>query len=294
MNNFKLICPDRSNYEISYTKKVFPGGEVQVRVGKLPVIRSGEYFGNVIIDGLIKNSEMLMEMMLLTNALKKLNSFESVVADLHYLPYARQDRVCVQGEAFSLEVMINILNACDADYIVFDDAHSDVAEDLSESASSASKFIFRSKAGLIAPHIDNANITLVSPDAGASRDVKSISMHTKLPLVSYEKKRNPNTGTIESTELIHGSEFIEGSHCLIMDDICDGGRTFIPIIKDLYELGAGSVSLCVTHALLPYAAEALTEAGLCGLFYVNKFFDEELLDMHYISEIKEILNGYTK
>ena len=46
--NFKIICIERNNYEIAYTKKVFAGGEVQVKLLKFPVTNSGEHFGEVL------------------------------------------------------------------------------------------------------------------------------------------------------------------------------------------------------------------------------------------------------
>lgn len=85
--------------------------------------------------------------------------------------------------------------------------------------------------------------------------------------------------------------FIKGNDCLIVDDICDGGRTFAPIIKDLKERGAKSVSLCVTHAILPYGLDALTDAGLDSFFYVNSFLDEDLPNMYHASNINKVTKG---
>jgi phosphoribosylpyrophosphate synthetase len=76
-----------------------------------------------------------------------------------------------------------------------------------------------------------------------------------------------------------------------VDDICDGGRTFVPIIEDLLDRGAKSVNLCVTHALLPYGLDSLLDAGLSNFFYVNSFLDKDLPKMYPISQINNVIKG---
>src|ERR1700681_3834586 len=70
----------------------------------------------------------------------------------------------------------------------------------------------------------------VYPDSGAAKrygaDLKSIMC---------EKVREPLTGKIEGLTI---SGTIEPKAYLIIDDICDGGRTFIEVAKKLYEAGA--------------------------------------------------------
>lgn len=47
---------------------------------------------------------------------------------------------------------------------------------------------------------------------------------------------------------------------LIIDDICDGGGTFVPIIKQLSEVGR--VDMWITHGIFAKGVDLLFEAGL--------------------------------
>jgi len=53
-----------------------------------------------------------------------------------------------------------------------------------------------------------------------------------------------------------------GDRVLIIDDICDGGRTFIEITKLLLQAGVESVSLHVSHGLFSQGIDVLKEAGI--------------------------------
>lgn len=297
--NFKITCKERNNYEIPYTTKIFAGGEVQVKLLKFPVAKDGENFGNVLIDGMIKSSDMLMELLLIANALRSTGICGPIAANIHYLPYARQDRVCSAGEAFALEnFMWTLTNSC-LEKIIIEDAHSAVAMSLASEIYPDSGWEFVSQTELISGYIESGSFTLVSPDNGAAEKTVDLGIATDNSVIQYFKTRDLTTGAISETKLmerLHGvsdisKELIEGKDCLIVDDICDGGRTFAPIIEDLLVRGAESVSLCVTHAILPYGLDALKEAGLDSFFYVNSFLDEDLSGMYHVSNINKVIKG---
>jgi phosphoribosylpyrophosphate synthetase len=53
---------------------------------------------------------------------------------------------------------------------------------------------------------------------------------------------------------------------LIVDDICDGGKTFELLAKDLYNAGAEEVNLFVTHGLFSKGLIPLKLAGIKRIF----------------------------
>lgn len=290
--NFKIICNDRNNYEIPYTTKIFAGGEVQVRLGTLPVALKYD-LGTITIDGLIKSSDMFMELTMIADALYRVCGSNSIVADLHYLPYARQDRVCSPGEAFALSQLVMILKSVKVDKFIFDDVHSKVGKDLLDTVLSIPCEI-RSQEDLFYEYFidlifDGIDPAIISPDKGAITKSRNLAADVGARIVAYNKVRDLDSGAIKETILIEGEGCILGNHCFIVDDLCDGGRTFVPIIKDLLERGARSVNLCVTHAILPYGLDALTDAGLDNFFYINSFLDSDLKGMYYASQINKIL-----
>ena len=87
-----------------------------------------------------------------------------------------------------------------------------------------------------------------------------------IPIAFCKKKRCTETGAILETEL----EEIDckGKTILIVDDICDGGATFVQLADKLKEQGAESVSLFVTHMIASKGLQAL--AIFENVYYINK------------------------
>ena len=77
---------------------VFSGGEVHVN---LPI---PEGTTSAVIKAYVKSSDDIMAMFMLTAICKE--AFLPVKLILPYLPYARQDRTCAPGDAFSLAYFV--------------------------------------------------------------------------------------------------------------------------------------------------------------------------------------------
>ncbi|MEL6720431.1 MAG: phosphoribosyltransferase family protein [Bacteroidota bacterium] len=50
---------------------------------------------------------------------------------------------------------------------------------------------------------------------------------------------------------------LNAKNCLIVDDICDGGRTFIGLAEALKHKGANRLYLAVSHGIFSYGFEEL-------------------------------------
>jgi ribose-phosphate pyrophosphokinase len=75
-----------------------------------------------------------------------------------------------------------------------------------------------------------------------------------MPFIQAEKIRDPNTGAITSTK-VNIEKHVGDKNFLIMDDICDGGRTFIELAKVLRPLTTGKIMLYVTHGIFSAGLE---------------------------------------
>ncbi|MNQ12726.1 ribose-phosphate pyrophosphokinase [compost metagenome] len=53
-------------------------------------------------------------------------------------------------------------------------------------------------------------------------------------------------------------EDLAGENVLVVDDICDGGRTFTELAKVLKQYDLGSLSLYITHGIFSAGVEVLT------------------------------------
>lgn len=91
-----------NNVPINYFQ--FPGGELHVKLPDYIIPES------CVLTWLPKDPQSIILLHLTVNALKHAGICD-ITLDCLYLPYARQDRVCSPGEAFSLEVICSILDS---------------------------------------------------------------------------------------------------------------------------------------------------------------------------------------
>jgi len=108
-----------------------------------------------------------------------------------YLPFARQDRVMVDGEPLSVKVMADLINSCGFDNVTIYDPHSEVCLALINNAVANSNHNFVKKV----LH-GKSNYYIVSPDAGAYKKIfklcQSINYTERIALCN--KTRNVATG----------------------------------------------------------------------------------------------------
>ena len=98
---------------------------------------------------------------------------------------------------------------------------------------------------------------LVSPDAGSLKKVSKVAREFNCKMVRADKTRSVIDGSITGTVVY--SESVGDKDFLIIDDICDGGRTFIELAKELRKLTTGKIKLYVTHGIFSKGLDVLTE-----------------------------------
>ncbi len=114
----------------------------------------------VTIRADIVDSDTLMALLLLTDAVRRHYADPAIDLVCPYLPYARQDRVAFPGEALSAAVACRLLNAQDYRSVEVWDAHSDVSLALLDR-------VRHRPASDFAGRIVTANDVVVAPDLGA-------------------------------------------------------------------------------------------------------------------------------
>ena len=236
----------------------FPGGEVQVRIED-PEPPAAPAVAMIRAD--IAGSDTLMGLLLLTDAVRRQYGTPPIHLVCPYLPYARQDRVAFPGEALSAAVACRLLNGQDYDSVEVWDAHSDVALALLD------RVRHRPASDFVAPIVTSEDV-LVAPDQGAVKRAAACARLAQAPLVFAEKTRSTDTGAITGT-VVHSGP-VGGRDFLIVDDICDGGRTFIELAKVLRPLTTGRVKLYVTHGIFSAGFEPL-RAHLDRIYVANPF-----------------------
>lgn len=174
-----------------------------------------------------------------------------------YLPYARQDKFIGNDETFALAPFLFLLNQLNCRHLTCVDVHNP-----------------HRVAALIGSSFTNIQVTdihqrliakekpdfIVYPDAGAYDRYPHLQDHDYIVL---KKVRDPLTGEFLSHTIEDiGVEIAPvGSKALIVDDICDGGATFLSIARVLREAKIEMV-LFVTHGIFSKGTKILEDAGL--------------------------------
>lgn len=242
-----------NNQQIEYF--LFSGGEFQV---KLPFEIKTE---RAILTWKPTDASELTLLLLTVSALKHMG-INDIDLDILYLPYARQDRVCSIGEAHSLEVICNVLTNLDVKVIRLWDVHNEEKTlELLNSHNvihiSASDIFDRYK---ILDDFDLSNLILCAPDDGAFERVSDVAnQHTQTTPVVMAKVRDPETGKITGMKWGQYNRTVEGWNVLIIDDICDGGATFLQAAQILKEQGAVNLYLYVTHGIFSKGLDLLQQ-----------------------------------
>lgn len=243
----------------------FPGGEeyVLVEASEKDIDENGQ---DVIVEARITSSQDLIRYILLANALSSVGL--QVLTFMPYFPYARQDRICRRGESNSLAIVDSIFSKYHpTQRIRIVDLHSDAVVERWD-ASVKQHDIFNQLFHNFKMH--EKDFVLVAPDKGASNKIKHCAFITGREYAVCDKVRNAS-GVVEGVKITERENLVSGRNCLIVDDICDGGATFIGTAKALLEAGAKSVSLYVTHGIFSKGFGPL-EPYFENIYTTNSFF----------------------
>lgn len=245
----------------------FPAGEVGLRL-----LKTNPYKKDVIIQAKIENSNDIMTLLMATDALRRMGH-KNISLDMPYVPYARQDRVCVHGEAHSLKVFADLINSQQYTNVTVFDPHSDVCEAVFNNLTIVKNHNFVRQAINMICTDATSKFCIVCPDAGAAKKigelVKFLAPHyNTFDVVHCGKKRDPATGnlagfTVEADSLDPSLEYI------IVDDISSKGRTFLGLAMELKKKGASNFHLVVSHDEGVADKEEFKAAGFKSFYKTN-------------------------
>jgi len=181
--------------------------------------------------------------------------------------------MCADGQHFGLNVIANIFRTIGLPITSYD-VHSRVSSELMNdfgvnfSEIQQRKIIMSNED--LCTKIKSGRVQLVSPDKGSliktiNLSSDSVSPH---PVAIGNKKRNTENGNIDGFDV--NVDNFDGHDLLIVDDICDGGGTFIGLAKVLKERNCGDISLYVTHGIFSKGFDSFT--GLISHIYTSDSF----------------------
>jgi ribose-phosphate pyrophosphokinase len=116
-------------------------------------------------------------------------------------------------------------------------------------------------------------ICLVSPDGGALKKIYDVAEHFGIPkIITAMKHRDITTGKITHTEVPTLDQHNDIKY-VIVDDICDGGRTFVELAKTIHiSRPSAEIYLVVTHGIFSQGIAPLAE-HFEAIFCTNSYKD---------------------
>ncbi|MXN92830.1 ribose-phosphate diphosphokinase [Flavobacterium sp. Sd200] len=186
-----------------------------------------------------------------------------------YFPGARQDRVMVPGEPLTVKVNADIINAIQFNKVTVFDPHSEVTPALLNNCEVITNHTFIEE---VMQSI-GSNVRLISPDGGALKKIYKVSEYLGgVNVTECSKSRDVKTGKLSGFKVYEDD--LNGEDCLIVDDICDGGGTFIGLAEALKAKNAGNLYLAVSHGIFSKGFGVLGDY-FTKIYTTNSFTDME-------------------
>jgi ribose-phosphate pyrophosphokinase len=232
--NFK----PKEGEEIQFKSFTFSGGEPHIIINP-----NFDMSRSIIVSHRLNSFNDLGLLCLAVDALYRLEAkLETLI--IPYFPSARQDRVMVKGEPLSVKVYADIINALNFKKVIVFDAHSEVTLAVLNNCELITNHKFVEK---VVQEIGN-NVILISPDGGALKKIYKVSEFLGgIEVIECSKSRDVKTGKLTGFKVY--ADDLQGKDCLIVDDICDGGGTFIGLAEELRNKNAGKLYLAISHGI---------------------------------------------
>ena len=239
-NLLEIMVLDGANGEgtFEWGQINYPDGQVSISVGR-------QLYGRTVkIKARMRSFNDLQVIACAVSACREAKCGD-IELEIPYVLGGRSDRRFSQyGDHYLKDVICPFINSLKFSCVHILDPHSDVLPALLDRVHvlSADPFYFT-----VGQHIGKC--TVVCPDAGAVRRATNYAaVNAPCPVVYCSKKRDTATGKILSTT-VSDPDIIGGNDLVIVDDICDGGATFLSLGRELRALKCRKLYLAVTHGI---------------------------------------------
>jgi ribose-phosphate pyrophosphokinase len=225
--------------------EIFVEIQENVRGADVFVVQSTSYPAN----------DHLMELLIIIDALRRASA-RRITAVIPYFGYARQDRKAGPRTPISAKLVANLITRAGVDRVMTLDLHAGQIQgffDIPTDNLYASPIMVRD----IRERFDLNKLTVVSPDVGGVLRARGLAKRINAPLAIIDKRRE-RAGESEVMNVIGD---VEGTTCILVDDIVDSGGTLINAADALLENGASRVFAYISHGVLSGGAVARITAS---------------------------------
>lgn len=253
------------NLEQGITTTLFPDNQPHVNIQH---IEEGD---EVKVICSLTDSIKVLQLLETANALDNLFAQKKLLV-IPYLMAARFDRLMQHGDSIDVKVIADLVNSCGFSKVILFDVHSDVSTLLIKNAVNITNKQMVEQYSL-------PDGVLICPDAGAAKKVSKYFEWNKhlTDIVYCSKNRNLATGKL-TLEVLEPQE-CENRNCVIIDDICDGGATFLAIAE---KIKAKHLTLIVSHGIFSKGFSTLEQK-------FNQIITSDSFNKTYTSKIVKII-----
>ena len=244
--------------------RVFPDGESYIKI--YPDLK-GETV--VIVQTTAPSQDQrLIQLFMMVRTAKELGAAR-VICVVPYLAYSRQDKRFLDGESYSLDLVIKMMSDLGVDDLIVADTHSKASLDR-VNAEYRIRVHNISGIPLLAEYLKENGFDgaySLSPDKGAIYLAQAADVVLGGGYGFFEKVRDLRTGEIEMN--VKNLE-VSGRKTVVFDDIISSGGTMARAIEGLKSQGAEKVAAACTHALfMGEAGDRIREAGADILVFTD-------------------------
>jgi ribose-phosphate pyrophosphokinase len=216
----------------------------------------------IICRSLQQPNDKLVELLLASRTARELGA-RTLTLVAPYLCYMRQDKAFRPGEAVSQRIIGRFIAEL-FDHLITVDPHLHRVQHLRDS------FPMQTALALSATELlgdfllqQKQDFILLGPDEESEQWVEAIAARGRFSFAVASKQRFADRHVEVSLPDLE----VEGRDMVLVDDMISTGHTMIESARQLYALGAKSVSCLVTHALFSDAEDrALRQAGIRNIW----------------------------
>jgi ribose-phosphate pyrophosphokinase len=238
--------------------RIFSDGESSIKLGKV-----GK--NCVIVQSTHPPTDTHLIQLLMMAKKCTDNGAQHLCAVVPYLCYARQDRVFLEGEVVSIDLVAKLFKTVGVKHIITVDIHSQRAMSYFTSIQNVSSV------PLLADYASKMKLhdpIAVSPDAGGANRAMEFARHLDIDVLALKKYRDRATGEVTVDEKLDMD--ISKRDVIVIDDIISSGGSIIKAAEVLHKKGVGRIFAMCAHALLiREAAQKIKSAGVQDIISTN-------------------------
>ena len=242
-------------------KSTFSSGELYARAEES--VRGSDCF--VFQSHAFPINDAIMEHLIIIDALRRASA-RRITAVMPYYGYCRQDKKVLPREPITARLMGDLFMAAGADRLVSVDLHTGQLQGFI-----TKPFDHLTAIPIISQYLSTVttgDVTIVSPDAGGGKRAEKYARQLNADVALVYKRRDDYMHNFSEALAVTGT--VKGRHAVIVDDIIDTAGTVCNAAELIRRMGAASVRIAATHAVLSdQAIKRIIEAEIDEVVVTN-------------------------